>query len=96
MTIGVRPDQLGLEADAHQRLLRFFKLPPARRQALARHKFEPSHANVYRGYFPPQNEDPTYKEGLDAGADLAHPERIDLDGIDPLAPITRQWSRWTV
>ncbi|GHB15127.1 isopenicillin N synthase family dioxygenase [Salinicola rhizosphaerae] len=84
MTIGVAPEQLGLPADIHARLARFFTLEDAAKRQLARHKFEPDNANVYRGYFPPQNEDPTWKEGIDMGPDVAHPERVRTNDGDPL------------
>lgn len=89
MTVGLDPAQLGLPADIHARLLRFFELDSAHKQPLARHKFEPANRNVYRGYFPPQNEDPTWKEGVDLGPDVAHPERAhperpDATNVDPL------------
>lgn len=50
-------------------LLRFFELSPAARRRLARQKFEPGNGNLYRGYFPLQDGDPTYKEGIDIGRD---------------------------
>lgn len=89
MTVGIAPDQLGLADDIHARLLRFFELDAASKQPLARHKFEPTNRNVYRGYFPPQDEDPTWKEGIDLGSDVAHPERahperMDAQSSDPL------------
>ncbi|WP_423821280.1 2OG-Fe(II) oxygenase family protein [Salinisphaera sp. SPP-AMP-43] len=84
MTIGIAPGQLDLADDIHGRLLRFFELDAAHKQQLARHKFVPANRNVYRGYFPPQNEDPTWKEGIDLGPDIAHPERADTASGDPL------------
>lgn len=79
---------LGLRADAQERLLRFFRLPEAARTALARKKFEPSHCNVYRGAFPLQNGDPTYKEGIDIGPDAVDPTRVSRDDGDPLTEPT--------
>lgn len=90
MTVGIAPEQLDLPDDIHARLLRFFELDAAAKQRLARHKFEPANGNVYRGYFPPQNEDPTWKEGIDLGADVAHPERADAASGDPLREPTPQ------
>lgn len=90
MTVGIAPSQLGLAADIHARLLRFFELDATHKQQLARHKFEPANRNVYRGYFPPQNEDPTWKEGIDLGPDVAHPERADTQSGDPLREPTPQ------
>lgn len=79
---------LGLPADVHDRLLRFFQLPESARTALARRKFEPGHANVYRGVFPLQNGDPTYKEGIDIGADAVDPARGAEASDDPLTEPT--------
>lgn len=89
MTVGLTPAQLDLPDDIHARLLRFFTLEAATKRDLARHKFVPANRNVYRGYFPPQNEDPTWKEGIDMGPDIAHPERAVSEndraaGDDPL------------
>lgn len=101
MTVGIAPGQLGLPDDIHARLLRFFELDTAAKQRLARHKFEPANRNVYRGYFPPQNEDPTWKEGIDLGPDVAHPERADAASGDPLReptpqPAESELSGWSV
>jgi isopenicillin N synthase-like dioxygenase len=90
MTVGIAPEQLGLRDDIHARLLRFFELDETHKQPLARHKFEPANTNVYRGYFPPQDEDPTWKEGVDLGPDVAHPERADALSGDPLREPTPQ------
>ncbi|MDV6317924.1 2OG-Fe(II) oxygenase family protein [Chromohalobacter sp. HP20-39] len=90
MTVGITPAQLGLADDIHARLLRFFELDATHKQPLARHKFEPANRNVYRGYFPPQNQDPTWKEGIDLGPDIAHPERADTQSGDPLREPTPQ------
>lgn len=64
---------LGLDPQARARLLRFFDLPEARRAALARAKFRPGAPNVYRGVFLPQPGEPTWKEGIDLGPDVADP-----------------------
>lgn len=90
MTVGIAPSQLDLPDDIHARLLRFFELDTAAKRRLARHKFEPANRNVYRGYFPPQNQDPTWKEGIDLGPDVAHPERADTQSGDPLRESTPQ------
>lgn len=74
---------VGLSADAQERLLRFFALPEAALKALSRRKFEPNHENVYRGVFPLQSGDPTYKEGIDIGPDAIDPGRTQRGG-DPL------------
>ncbi|MEX2632355.1 MAG: 2OG-Fe(II) oxygenase family protein, partial [Tistlia sp.] len=68
-------------------LLRFFELPAEARWALARRKFEPAHRNVYRGYFPLQDGDPTYKEGIDLGRDALGDDWRPRDA-DPLTEAT--------
>jgi isopenicillin N synthase-like dioxygenase len=69
------------------RLLRIFELPQEVARGLWRQKFAPGNANVYRGWFPLQNGHPTYKEGFDAGPDIAYgPARI-VSG-DPLTEAT--------
>lgn len=76
----------GFEAEM-RRLLSFFSLPEAEKRALARRKFEPRRPNVYRGYFPVQDGDPTYKEGIDLGRD-ALMDGWRPDGRDPLTEAT--------
>lgn len=66
-----------------QRLLRFFELPATTKAQLARRKFEAGNRNVYRGYFPPQHGDETYKEGIDLGRDALADGWIG-DAADPL------------
>ncbi|WP_110670097.1 isopenicillin N synthase family dioxygenase [Salinicola halophilus] len=95
MTVGLTPSQLDLPDDIHARLLRFFTLQADAKRDLARHKFVPANRNVYRGYFPPQDEDPTWKEGIDLGPDVAHPARAltasdDIAADDPLREPTPQ------
>ncbi|WP_374374263.1 isopenicillin N synthase family dioxygenase [Dongia sp.] len=80
----VKSDQLRLPLDA---LLRIFTLPAKVTRQLWRQKFKPDQANVYRGWFPLQNGHATYKEGFDAGPDIAYgPERV-VPG-DPLGEAT--------
>ncbi|SMF77661.1 Isopenicillin N synthase [Tistlia consotensis] len=76
----------GFEAEMRL-LLRFFALPEVAKRALARRKFEPAHRNVYRGYFPVQRGDPTYKEGIDLGRDALDDGWTPDDG-DPLTEAT--------
>ena len=81
-------DSLGLPADIRRRLLSFFELPEAARMRLARRKFRAEHANVYRGVFPLQDGDPTYKEGMDIGPDAVDPARTSDEDGDPLTEPT--------
>ena len=53
-------------------LLRLFDLPAEAVRQLWRQKFDPTHRNVYRGWFPLQKGFPTAKEGIDIGADVAY------------------------
>src|SRR5207302_1043706 len=53
-------------------LLRLFELPEIETRKLWRRKFDPAHANVYRGWFPLQTGFLTAKEGIDMGPDVVH------------------------
>jgi isopenicillin N synthase-like dioxygenase len=53
-------------------LLRLFQLPPSETRKLWRQKFDASHPNVYRGWFPMQTGFLTAKEGIDMGPDVLH------------------------
>jgi isopenicillin N synthase-like dioxygenase len=65
------------------RLLAIFALPEGETRPLWRRKFDPAHANVYRGWFPLQQGERTHKEGIDIGPDIARPISGEADG-DPL------------
>ena len=68
-------------------LLRVFQLPEREIRALWRQKFDASHANVYRGWFPLQKGFLTSKEGIDLGPDVAYgPSVVCAD--DPLREAT--------
>jgi isopenicillin N synthase-like dioxygenase len=68
-------------------LLRLFQLPQSETRKLWRQKFDPAHANVYRGWFPLQTGFLTAKEGIDMGADVLHgPSVVRSD--DPLREAT--------
>jgi len=73
-----------LAPHTRKRMLSIFDLDDAGKRALTRQSFAPENANVYRGWFPLQDGHPTYKEGIDIGADLIDPERA----IDPTDPLT--------
>ena len=74
-------------AGARAQLLRLFDLPPAVVRPLWRQKFDPSHHNVYRGWFPLQQGFPTAKEGIDMGADVAYGQDVVV-ASDPLREAT--------
>jgi len=86
MTITGLPDDC-LSRDSRKDLLSIFELSESEKRALTRQNFEPENANVYRGWFPLQNGYPTYKEGIDIGADLVDRARIS-DPLDPLTELT--------
>jgi isopenicillin N synthase-like dioxygenase len=66
------PPGLPVDRTARSALLRLFELSAEEIRPLWRQKFEPSHPNVYRGWFPRQRGFLTSKEGMDLGADVAY------------------------
>ena len=68
-------------------LLSFFKLPEAEIRKLWRWNFDSTRPNVYRGYFPLQSGQATYKEGIDMGPDVAMGNGV-VDNSDPLREAT--------
>jgi isopenicillin N synthase-like dioxygenase len=81
------PDDVPLGPVARTQLLRLFDLPREDIRPLWRQKFDPTHANVYRGWFPLQRGFATAKEGIDMGADVAHGTSV-VDATDPLREAT--------
>jgi isopenicillin N synthase-like dioxygenase len=81
------PEAVPLGPGARAQLLRLFDLPAAARRPLWRQKFDPTHRNVYRGWFPLQKGFPTAKEGIDMGADVAYGSGV-IDASDPLREAT--------
>jgi isopenicillin N synthase-like dioxygenase len=75
----------GLAARAD--LLRLFTLPGSETRKLWRQKFDPTHRNVYRGWFPLQTGFLTAKEGIDLGPDLVYGAAVVHDD-DPLREAT--------
>ena len=81
------PPNIPVGRDTLRDLLRVFRLPPSEIRRLWRQKFDPSHPNVYRGWFPPQQGFLTSKEGIDLGPDVAYgPSVVRVD--DPLREAT--------
>ena len=72
---------------ARNQLLTLFDLPPEQIRPLWRQKFDPTHPNLYRGWFPLQKGLPTAKEGIDMGADIAYGQGV-VDASDPLREAT--------
>ncbi|MCK0101455.1 2OG-Fe(II) oxygenase family protein [Pseudohalocynthiibacter sp. F2068] len=86
MTITGLPDDC-LSRDLRKDLLSIFELPDSEKRTLTRKNFVPENMNVYRGWFPLQNGYPTYKEGIDIGADIIDKTRVP-DPLDPLTELT--------
>jgi isopenicillin N synthase-like dioxygenase len=81
------PDDVPLGPVARTQLLRLLDLPREDIRPLWRQKFDPTHANVYRGWFPLQRGFATAKEGIDMGADVAYGTSV-VDATDPLREAT--------
>jgi len=77
------PEGLPIDRQSRADLLRLFQLPERETRRLWRQKFDPSHANVYRGWFPPQRGFLTSKEGIDLGPDVLYGSSVLCSG-DPL------------
>src|SRR5690242_19460658 len=77
------PGDEALGPAARARLLTIFDLNDAQKRRLYRRKFLPENRNVYRGWFPLQPGNLTYKEGIDIGGDLVHGPAVTVRG-DPL------------
>jgi len=78
---------LPIDSDSRADLLRLFQLPESKIRPLWRHKFDASHSNVYRGWFPLQKGFLTSKEGIDLGPDVAYGPSVVRDD-DPLREAT--------
>jgi isopenicillin N synthase-like dioxygenase len=72
-----------LDPATRTRLLAIFALEEAQKRRLYRRKFSPHNRNIYRGWFSLQPGNPTYKEGIDMGGDVAHGAGITASD-DPL------------
>lgn len=85
LTVSGHGDGAPFDAASRRRLLSILDLPASRTRPLWRRKFDPSHPNVYRGWFPLQQGERTHKEGIDIGPDLVRP---GADAADPLREAT--------
>jgi isopenicillin N synthase-like dioxygenase len=81
------PADLPLDTHTRSELLRLFDLREDEIRPLWRQKFDPSHPNVYRGWFPRQRGFLTSKEGIDLGPDVAYGPSVACEG-DPLRELT--------
>ena len=86
------PRAVPIDRASRLELLRLFDLPEREIRPLWRKKFDPSHANVYRGWFPLQAGFLTSKEGIDLGPDIAYGSSLARSD-DPLrepTPVPRE------
>ena len=81
------PGDVPIDRESRSQLLRLFELPPAKIRPLWRQRFDASHTNVYRGWFPLQTGHLTSKEGIDLGADVAY-GTVVVRNDDPLREAT--------
>jgi len=81
------PEPALLAPATRQKLLAIFELPEAEKAKLLRRGFAPARPNLYRGWFPLQSGEVSFKEGIDIGPDVAYPER-PADASDPLLEAT--------
>ena len=87
MVVSGLPVDVPLGSAARAHLLRLFDLPESETRKLWRQKFDPTHQNVYRGWFPLQTGFLTAKEGIDLGADIVHGASL-VHSADPLREAT--------
>ena len=87
MVVSGLPAWAVLDAPLRRRLLAVFSLPEPAIRRLWRWNFDPSHINVYRGWFPLQDGVATYKRGIDMGPDVAFGQSV-VDASDPLREAT--------
>ncbi len=81
------PGELGAGAEARAKLLTLFELSEQEQRKLWRWNFDSTHPNVYRGWYPLQEGQVSYKEGIDIGPDLLPGHEI-IDPSDPLCEPT--------
>ena len=83
MTVRGFPGAELLVGNKRAELLNIFDLPDVGKAKMLRRNFDPSKPNTYRGWFPLQPKAVSYKEGIDIGPDVAHPDAAH-DPSDPL------------
>lgn len=81
------PPGIAVDRETRADLLRIFQLPQSEICKLWRQKFNASHSNVYRGWFPLQTGFLTAKEGIDLGGDVVHGSTV-VHLNDPLREAT--------
>jgi isopenicillin N synthase-like dioxygenase len=87
LLVSAFPDDVPVGAAVRAQLLRLFDLPAEQTRPLWRRKFAATQPNVYRGWFALQDGFPTYKEGIDMGADVAYGAGL-VCASDPLREAT--------
>lgn len=87
MVITGLPSWAKLGAVRRRELLALFGLLPHQIRGLARWHFDRTRPNVYRGWFPLQDGEATYKQGIDMGPDVAFGPSV-VDPTDPLCEAT--------
>jgi isopenicillin N synthase-like dioxygenase len=87
MVVRGLPSDVPAGRAARADLLRLFQLPEHETRKLWRHKFDPKHPNIYRGWFPLQTGFLTAKEGIDMGPDVVHGAAV-VCSDDPLREAT--------
>ena len=81
------PASANLTIERREFLLGVFSLPDKEIRKLWLWNFDHGQKNIYRGWFPLQNGFPTYKEGIDIGADIVH-GNASVEADDPLLSAT--------
>jgi isopenicillin N synthase-like dioxygenase len=86
------PHTVPIDRGSRLELLRVFDLPEREIRPLWRRKFDPSHTNVYRGWFPLQVGFLTSKEGIDLGPDVAYGSSLARsdDPLQEATPLPRE------
>ena len=87
MTIVGLSDDVPLDPQARSDLLRIFSLPEREIRRLWCWNFDSRNPNIYRGWFPAQTDEPTYKEGIDLGPDILRGTSC-VEASDPLREAT--------
>lgn len=79
------PEPFVLDEGRCAELTAVFALPEADKLRMARRKYNLESPNLYRGFFPLFEGDPSYKEGVDIGPDFA-PDDPRADGDSLVEP----------
>ena len=70
---------IGYDSDLIERATKwFYSLPENTKHSLACKSFNPQNKNVYRGYFPANAQNSSFKEGYEIGEELSEKEIIEI------------------